>query len=247
MVGINTYKNPKYNLNYALADATSFKEAMAKNCGKIVSSCQQYFITNENAMKGNIVAELNKVAAAAKPQDVFVLYYAGHGVVAEDAGKEFYLVPHDVTQLYGNDGALAQKGLSASELRAFSQKIKAQKQLFILDACQSSGALGTVAARGAAEEKAIAQLARSTGTHWLTAAGSEQFASEFTQLGHGVFTYVLLKGLGGAADTGDGKVTVKELDAYLQEQVPELTQKYKGTPQYPSSYGFGQDFPVGVK
>lgn len=27
-------------------------------------------------MKGNIVAELNKVAAAAKPQDVFVLYYA---------------------------------------------------------------------------------------------------------------------------------------------------------------------------
>lgn len=85
-------------------------------------------------------------------------------------------MPHDVTQLYGNDGALAQKGLSASELRAFSQKIKAQKQLFILDACQSSGALGTVAARGAAEEKAIAQLARSTGTHWLTAAGSEQFA-----------------------------------------------------------------------
>lgn len=247
VVGINTYKNPKYNLNYALADATSFKDAMAKNCGKIVSSCQQYFITNENAMKGNIVAELNKVAAAAKPQDVFVLYYAGHGVVAEDAGKEFYLVPHDVTQLYGNDGALAQKGLSASELRAFSQKIKAQKQLFILDACQSSGALGTVAARGAAEEKAIAQLARSTGTHWLTAAGSEQFASEFTQLGHGVFTYVLLKGLGGAADTGDGKVTVKELDAYLQEQVPELTQKYKGTPQYPSSYGFGQDFPVGIK
>ena len=104
-----------------------------------------------------------------------------------------------------------------------------------------------MAARGAAEEKAIAQLARSTGTHWLTAAGSEQFASEFTQLGHGVFTYALLQGLGGAAYTGDGKVTVKELDAYLQEVVPELTQKYKGTPQYPSSYGFGQDFPVGVK
>ncbi len=50
-----------------------------------------------------------------------------------------------------------------------------------------------------------------------------------------------------AAWLGDGKVTVKELDAYLQEQVPGLTQKYKGTPQYPSSYGFGQDFPMGVK
>ena len=31
------------------------------------------------------------------------------------------------------------------------------------------------ASRGAKEEKAIAQLARSTGTHWLTASGSEQF------------------------------------------------------------------------
>ena len=246
VVGINQYKNQKYNLNYAEADATGFKDEMAKNCGSIVDQCQQYFVTNDKAVKAGITDALDKVAASAKAQDVFVLYYAGHGVMADD--KEFYLVPHDVTQLYGNDGALAQKGLSATELRGYSTRIKAQKQLFILDACQSSGALETVSMRGAAEEKAIAQLARSTGTHWLTAAGSEQFASEFTQLGHGVFTYVLLEGFKGAADGNkDGKVTVKELDAYLQDQVPVLTQKYKGTPQYPSSYGFGQDFPVGVQ
>ena len=157
-------------------------------------------------------------------------------------------MPHDVTQLYGQDDALAQKGLSANELQQFSKDIKAQKQLFILDACQSAGAIEQiVAARGAAEEKAISQLARATGTHWLTASGSEQFASEFTQLGHGTFTYVLLEALSGKADKGgDKKITVKELDAYLQEQVPELTAKYKGTPQYPASYGFGNDFPIGV-
>ncbi len=246
-VGINIYKNPKYNLNYAVADAAGFRDAVSKNCGKIVSSCQQYYMTNEQAIKGGITGELDKIAALAKPQDVFVLYYAGHGVVSE-SNQTFYLVPHDVTQLYGNDGALAQKGLSANELRAFSQKIKAQKQLFILDACQSGGALSTVATRGAAEEKAIAQLARSTGTHWLTSAGSEQFAGEFAQLGHGIFTYALLEGLNGAADgNSDGKVTVGELDAYLQDQVPELTKKYRGTPQFPSSYGFGQDFPVSIR
>ena len=38
----------------------------------------------------------------------------------------------------------------------------------------------------------------------------------------------------------------KQLDAYLLEVVPELTAKYKGTPQYPASYGFGNDFPIGV-
>jgi uncharacterized caspase-like protein len=159
--------------------------------------------------------------------------------------KEFFLVPYDVLQLYGNDDALAQKGFSAAGLQQMSKDIKAQKQLFILDACQSAGALETVAAsRGAAEEKAIAQLARSTGTQWLTASGSEQFASEFSQLGHGSFTYCLLEAFRGDADQGDKKLTVKELDAYLQNKVPEITQKYRGTPQYPASYSYGNDFPI---
>lgn len=247
VIGINKYKNPKYNLNYATADATSFKEALEKGGSTIFSKSTVLFIGDDKATKAGISTELENVKASANPQDVFIFYYAGHGVMNEK--KEFYLVPHDVTQLYGQDDALAQKGFSANQLQQFSKDIKAQKQLFILDACQSAGALDQVmSARGAAEEKAIAQLARSTGTHWLTASGSEQFASEFAQLGHGTFTYVLLEALAGKADMGgDGKITVKELDAYLQENVPVLTEKYKGTPQYPASYGYGNDFPIGVK
>jgi Caspase domain len=246
VIGINKYKNAKYNLNYATADATSFKEEITKVGSSIFSKTNPIFIGDEKATKAGIITELEKIKAAANPKDVFIFYYAGHGVLNEK--KEFFLVPHDVTQLYGNDDALAQKGLSANQLQQFSKDIKAQKQLFILDACQSAGALDQVVAmRGAAEEKAIAQLARSTGTHWLTASGSEQFASEFQQLGHGTFTYVLLQALSGKADKGgDKKITVKELDTYLQEYVPELTAKYKGTPQYPASYGFGNDFPIGV-
>lgn len=243
VIGIDKYKNPRYNLNYAIADATGFKEAIEKGGTGIFIKTNIVFMNNENATKANITAELDKIKTNATANDVFIFYYAGHGVMNDK--KEFYLVPHDVTQLYGADEALAQKGLSSGQLQQFSKDIKAQKQLFILDACQSAGALETLAAaRGAAEEKAIAQLARSTGTHWLTASGSEQFASEFSQLGHGTFTYVLLEALSGKADTGDKKITVKEIDFYLQEQVPEVTSKYKGTPQYPASYGYGNDFPL---
>ncbi len=243
IVGINTYKNPKYNLNYALADAEAFKVAMEIGSKTIFSKVSTTFIKDEEADKAGFEAAFEKVKAAAKPQDLFVFYYAGHGVMNDR--KEFYLVPYDVTQLYGNDGALAQKGISAGVLQQFSKDIKAQKQLYILDACQSAAALNEIiASRGAAEEKAIAQLARSTGTHWLTASGSEQFASEFGQLGHGSFTWCLLEAFKGFADNGDKKLTVKELDAYLQNKVPEITQKYKGTSQYPASYGYGNDFPV---
>jgi WD40 repeat protein len=246
VIGINKYKNPRHNLNYATADATSFKEAIEKGGSSIFSNTNVVFLGDAQATKEGITTELNKIKATATAKDVFIFYYAGHGVMNEK--KAFYLVPHDVIQMYGQDDALAQKGLSSNELQQFSKEIKAQKQLFILDACQSAGALETlVAIRGAAEEKAIAQLARATGTHWLTASGSEQNAAEFPQLGHGTFTYVLLEALSGKADKGgDKKVTVKELDAYLQERVPEVTTKYRGAPQYPSSYGYGNDFPIGV-
>jgi WD40 repeat protein len=246
VIGINKYKNPRNNLNYATADATSFKEAIEKGGSSIFSKTNIIFLGDAQATKEGITTELNKIKATATTKDVFIFYYAGHGVMNEK--KDFYLVPYDVIQMYGQDGALAQKGLSANELQQFSRDIKAQKQLFILDACQSAGALEALgAARGAAEEKAIAQLARATGTHWLTASGSEQSAAEFPQLGHGTFTYVLLEALSGKADKGgDKKITVKELDAYLQEVVPEVTMKYRGTPQYPASYGYGNDFPIGV-
>ncbi len=243
VVGINIYKNPKYNLNYAEADALAFKLAIEKGSTGIFSKVNTYYIKDDKASKAGIVAELEKVKATAKAEDVFIFYYAGHGVVNDQ--KEFFLVPYDVTQLYGSDEALGQKGLSAASLQQFSKDIKAQKQLYILDACQSAGALDNiVAARGAAEEKAIAQLARSTGTHWLTASGSNQFAAEFSKLGHGAFTYCLLEAFKGITDNGDKKITVKELDAYLQNKVPEITQQYQGAAQYPASYGYGNDFPV---
>ncbi len=243
VVGVNTYKNPKYTLNYAHADAAAFTEAITTGSQGLFSKINTTILNDADATKEGIAAAFEKIKAAANPQDLFIFYYAGHGVVNDK--KEFFLVPYDVTQLYGNDGALAQKGFSAAALQQMSKDIKAQKQLFILDACQSAGALEVVAgSRGAAEEKAIAQLARTTGTQWLTASGSEQFASEFSQLGHGSFTWCLLQAFKGDANPGDKRLTVKQLDAYLQMKVPEITQKYKGTPQYPASYSYGNDFPI---
>ncbi len=247
-VGINEYKNPRYNLNYAIADADAFSSTLTEVKSPLFEEVKHLSVRNSDFTKLKMQEVLATVMDEAREQDLFIFYYAGHGVMSKgnDTPAEFFLVPHDVTQIYGRDDLLFERALSASELKDISKNINAQKQVFILDACQSAAALDAIASRGILEEKAIAQLARSTGTFWITATGSEQFATEFETIGHGVFTYALLEGLKGKADgsNGDKKITVREISAYLEERVPELAEKYLGTPQYPSSYSFGNDFPI---
>jgi hypothetical protein len=188
VIGINSYKNASYNLNYGKPDAVAFVQSAEKRGQGIFKQIFKHELYDEQATREGIGAAFNTIITAVKPQDV-------------------------------------------------------------LDACQAGGAVETFAMRGAAEEKAIAQLARSAGVIILAASDTKQYATEFSQLGHGVFTYALLKGLDGEADGGtapDGKITVKELEAYLNDKVPELTKKYRGSAQYPNSYARGQDFPLGV-
>ncbi|MCO5946053.1 caspase family protein [Mucilaginibacter flavidus] len=244
VVGINQYKNPKMALNYALADATAFKDEAERDARTMVTSVKTYLVTDDKADKAGIIAALTDVQKNARPQDVFVFYYAGHGVISEK-NKEFYLVPNDVTDLKNVDEALELHGIPSKMLQQYAINIAAQKQVFILDACQSAGAFATLMTNDANRQKSFAVVARSTGTHWIAASGSQQFANEFAQLGHGAFTYVLLKAMKGEA-ASNKMVTINGLKNYLQVQVPDLMKKYNGTPQYPSSYGLGDDFPVEV-
>ena len=242
IVGINQYENTKLSLNYALADATSFKEEIEKDAKTIISNVKTYFITDANANTEGIQNALKLVQSTAKPADVFVFYYAGHGVVS-NKNKEFYLVPTNVSNLSNVDAELVTKGIASKTLQQFAIDIAAQKQVFILDACQSAGAFEQMLQQTGDQQKSLALVARSTGTHWLAASGSQQYANEFSSLGHGAFTYVLLNALKGEA-ASDKMITIYGLRNFLQTKVPELLKKYGGTPQYPASYGYGNDFPV---
>jgi len=243
VVGINQYQNKSMSLNYALADATSFKDEVEKDAKTVISIVKTYFVTDNTADKKGITNALKEVQQNAKPQDVFIFYYAGHGVIGKN--NEFYLVPTDVSDLKNVQTELENKGIAAKLLQQYAIDIPAQKQLFILDACQSAGAFEAMLAADGNQQKSIAVVARSTGTHWIAASGAQQFANEFSSLGHGAFTYVLLEALKGAA-SNNKMITVNNLKNYLQQTVPELMKKYHGAAQYPASYGFGNDFPVEI-
>ncbi len=250
-LGIDTYKNSKYTLNYAVADAQALVDILSANTNNLFDTVEVVFIKDTMAIRDNIIHAFTVMTERVQPNDVFVFYYAGHGVVSEplkNETPEFFLIPYDVTQMYAERNALKNKAISASELNKWLINIKARKQLVVLDACQSGAATDALSLRGMAEEKAIAQLARSAGIVVLAASSSNQYAEEIKELGHGAFTYALLEGLKGKADSGvkDFKITVFELKAWLDDRVPELTSKYRNSAQYPSSFSKGQDFPLKV-
>jgi uncharacterized caspase-like protein len=73
-------------------------------------------------------------------------------------------------------------------------------------------------------------------------------AAEVKELSHGVFTYVLLKGLNGEAVAGVSKsiVTVRGLLAYIEDQMPEVSKRFRTEAQYPVSSSKGMDFPLAL-
>ena len=251
-VGLNRYQNPRYNLTYCAADAEATAAAFAKRAGGLFADVKTHTLRDEEATKRAMAEKFAEVAKTAKAQDVFIFVYAGHGVMGEKPGgkpgdNEFFLIPHDVTRMYGDPELLAAKGVSRKDLEEWCAKVPARKQLMLLDTCQSGGLVDAFAMRGVAEEKAIAQLARATGTVVIASTGAEAYARESKEISHGIFTQALLDGLAGKADGNkDGKITVKEIEAYINEAVPELSKKLGQTPQFPTSYARGQDFPIGL-
>jgi len=247
IVGINKYKNKKYNLNYGKPDAEAIKAVLLKKGKNLFNKIHLSEIYDAKVTKQSITNTLEQIISKANPRDLFLFYYAGHGVMVDnEQGKpHFYIAPHDVTGLYREE-QIWERGVSAKQLTEYTKRIQARKQLLIMDACQSGGMEDVFALRGAAEEKALKQLSRSSGIFLLASTQSEQYAYEFDKLGHGVFTYAILKGLAGEAEGSneDGKITVRELSAYIDDKVPELTELYRGEAQWPSIYGKGQDFPI---
>jgi hypothetical protein len=244
-VGINEYKNTKLNLNFARADAESFSKLINDETGVLFKNVELHTLYDKDATRQKILQKLDELSQKVSQEDVLIFYYAGHGSLIDN---KFYFIPTESSRLY-DASALHKEAIEAGLLQEKFKHIKALKQLIIMDACQSGGSVELLATRGASEEKAIAQLSRSAGIHVMASAGSEQFATEFASLGHGLFTHVLIKGLQGEADGApkDGKVTIYELKSYVDDQVPEITRKLKGNPQYPYTFSRGHDFPIVIQ
>lgn len=248
-VGINQYRNPRYNLNYAKDDAAGFVRAVQSAGTRLYSAVNTVVIEDREASRTAIVAAIESIAEEAAAEDVFLFFYAGHGIALdpeEDGTSEFYFIPSDVTQMT-DPGQVQSAALSGAEFEDLVSTIPARKQFYVLDACNSGAISAAFGIRGAAEELALSRMSRATGSALIAASRDDQFAQEFEALGQGALTAAIVEGLAGEAALGNGQITVGALKSYVEYTLPGLTEEYAGRPQFPTGFISGQDFPIGLR
>lgn len=244
VIGINEYKNPKLQLNNAVADAGLFADTLTKGASSLFDKIVvKRFLTTKETTKENIIQELQAMRSL-NPDDLFVFYVASHGTV--DDG-EYFLITSNVGST--STAKLKTDALSQNTLKELVANIPATKKLIVIDTC-SAGKLGdaiqtAMLTRGMSEDTAMKVLSRAVGSTILSASTSVQEALEGYR-GHGLFTFVLSEGLSGKADKSKtGFIKTTELADYVDNEVPVLAEQVFKKAQYPTISISGQGFPIG--
>jgi len=270
MVGVSDYKGDELDLKYAAKDANDISNALSNTARKLLNSegKEHVFIYNLTTAgeryqlpeKNSIKKVLEEIGTKATANDILMIFFAGHGVMAGDK-KQFYFLTADASDATGTE-AVADVGISTSELTEWMkpQNIKAQKRILIFDACNSGQAIkdfvnigntdqGYMVARNdekGQQIKAIDKLNEQSGLFILSASASNQSAYEMGRYSQGLLTYSLLKAIKQQPDIlAEGKyLDVSRWFNAAEKTVTELT-KENGARQQPQIVS-NTNFNIGI-
>ncbi|MBN1893250.1 tetratricopeptide repeat protein [bacterium] len=173
-------------------------------------------LTNENATRSAITEALAYFLSRSAPHDLVIIFLAGHGM--QEAG-EYFFIAHDSQKdnLFGT-------AIKDVEFTSSLKRIGAKRLLLFIDTCHSGGILtqnrGSEVARSFIEK-----LNEVEGRITITASKFDEVSIEDARLKHGLFSYYLLDGLKGGADTNQDKVVdVMELYRHIASEIPNVTR-----------------------
>ncbi|MCX7737155.1 MAG: caspase family protein [Candidatus Kapabacteria bacterium] len=229
VVGISKYNHNK-SLRYTKDDAYRFYAFLKSPEGGALPDKQIKLLIDEDATKQKILSSMRQIYSQAGKNDVIMMYFAGHGVngafLAFDGYDHDNLVPH-------------------GEVNRIFAESKAKYKLCIADAC-NSGSLD-MAQRGEKDQLELfyKEITKGAGgTALMMSSKSDETSGEFEGLRQGVFSYYLIKGLKGEADSdANSLITIKELFAYVKNNVSNFTN-YNQNPVLNGN--FDENMPIGV-
>lgn len=225
LIGVNHYLDFTLpSLRYAAVDCQGIGSALAAATQQFPQTELSIYhdLAAELPTLATVIASLHRIVTAAKPADTVAIYFSGHGVV-EPSTQQTVLCLRD-TDCHD----LLNTGLPIRSLLQLLQDCAASDRLLWLDACHS-GSISFAAASIdrqatilAASLQPIDSLRQGTdhsrGFYALLSCDEGQHSWEFPDLGHGVFSYYLMRGLRGEAADDRGVIDADGLYHYVYRQ-----------------------------
>ena len=221
-VGINKYHDAEIQpLSYSVADAEAVRQVLETRSKGLYTLGETVLLTNQDvtpdSWRKTLRGLTQKLREVAQPDDLFVLFLAGHGFVDEKSQK-YYFVGYDMKLADYQQGDVS-SCISWDDFAPLAD-VPCRK-LALLDTCHS-GAIQPLRTR---DLKTAVRALQDDVVFTITASTGEQRSAEKSAWGHGAFTKCLLEALEGRADDArDNVVQLNEVVAWVKQAVPQLTE-----------------------
>ena len=217
VIGVESYQYVP-DATFAYNDAEVFREYLAETMG--MKRQRIKLATNSKATQ----AEFSKLLGpngwlarnVVKGKSDVVVYFSGHGIASADA-KSSGILPFDVDPNYS-------VGLPTEQLYKDLSAMGAKSVTVFLDACFTGQTRNSEMLIANARPIVIRPSAQSVPSNVtvISAASGSQISGAIEEKEHGLFTYYVLKGLGGEADANkDTVLKMNELNEYVSTNVRE--------------------------
>jgi uncharacterized caspase-like protein len=263
MIGVDKYQGESLKLKYAAKDANDLHVALqlaAKNYFNIDDTNRVFFynltinsdgksgtnnIRGITPDRGNIIKTLGEIKKMSRPEDIILLFFAGHSEIVEN-GQLLLLTTESTRDNF--------QGIKINELLSLMNEIPAGKRILILDACHSGAAINNLdmayysGKRDVKEAeiesqrlKELDKLANKSGFAIITASSSDQKALELPQYEHGLLTYALLNSLKNKKDILDNanNLVLEKWFMAAEEEIKSLKKNQSAEKMVAVSYNLG--------
>ena len=239
LIGVEEYENPDISsLRFAVKDVLAVSKSLSR------LGYQVYTMTSAETGVGNlkrptninVLKALDRLSEDVREGDTFLLYFTGHGF-SKDGQGFLGAVNTDSSSIE----ALSISSIPVATLQKKIGKLKAKQIIFIVDACRNDPEKG----KGDSDNKRTTDFSKSLlvaaktansglgGSAVLFACDEGERAFEDNEKGQSAFTYYLLEGLNGKAETSGGKLLIYDVADYVQREVRQWAKEHgkRQTPQ----------------
>jgi WD40 repeat protein len=241
-VGVSKLADPDWNLANPANDATALADLLRQDQVHLFAEVIPKTLIDADASKANILEALREIASKVTPDDVVVIFLAGHGRTVDG---HYYFASSDMgrrdpallagikdaktDEAYDKavDAVFRAEGVSQDDLLPLIQGMQATRIAFMLDTCYSATVADADAVlRHDVNDTITNRIGHASGRFVLSGSFTEAFDSAAGSdaavgvEGHGLFTSYLLRALNGDAGTDEaGRIDIYKLATFTQKKV----------------------------